>query len=93
MSALQVVSIIPLICAPTPPIKETIDDDDLHAQILEEIEMLTLGSLRRAVFDGDMDTGSIMAGQSAGLVKKICTVQEILNAIYDDSRYAKGILK
>jgi len=65
-----------------------------HGDIsLEEIEMLTLGSLRRAVFDGDMDTGSIMAGQSAGLVKKICTVQEILNAIYDDSRYAKGILK
>jgi len=59
---------------------------------LEEIELLTLGSLRRAVFDGDMDTGSIMAGQSAGLVKKICTVQEILNAIYDESKYAKGLL-
>jgi enoyl-[acyl-carrier protein] reductase II len=35
---------------------------------LEEIELLTLGSLSKAVFSGDMDNGSIMAGQSAGLV-------------------------
>ena len=64
-----------------------------HGDIsLEEIEMLTLGSLRRAVFDGDMDTGSIMAGQSAGLVKKIRSVEEILTAIYDESKYAKGTL-
>ena len=33
---------------------------------LEELEKLTLGSLRRAVFDGDVDTGSFMAGQVAG---------------------------
>ena len=60
---------------------------------LEEIEKLTLGSLRRAVYDGDMDTGSIMAGQSAGLVKSIRPVSEILSAIYDESRYAKGNLQ
>jgi len=65
-----------------------------HGDIsLEEIEKLTLGSLRRAVFDGDMDTGSIMAGQSAGLVKQIKPVKDILSAIYDESRYAKGELK
>ena len=60
---------------------------------LEEIEKLTLGSLRRAVFDGDMDTGSIMAGQSSGLVKSIRPVKEILSYIYDESRYAKDLLK
>jgi NAD(P)H-dependent flavin oxidoreductase YrpB (nitropropane dioxygenase family) len=40
-----------------------------------------------------MDTGSIMAGQSAGLVKQIKPVKDILSAIYDESRYAKGELK
>lgn len=59
---------------------------------LEEIEKLTLGSLRRAVFDGDMDTGSIMAGQSAGLVKAIRPVKAILDDIYLNSRCYKGTL-
>ena len=33
-----------------------------------ELERFTLGSLRRAVFDGDTRTGSLMAGQVAGMV-------------------------
>ena len=37
----------------------------------EELEHLTLGGLRRAVFDGDTDTGSVMAGQVAGMVTEI----------------------
>ena len=36
---------------------------------LEELEMLTLGALRKVVMDGDVVNGSVMAGQSAGLVK------------------------
>jgi enoyl-[acyl-carrier protein] reductase II len=59
---------------------------------LEELEKLTLGSLRKAVFDGDMDGGSIMAGQSAGLVKEIRPVKEIIEDIFDKSRYARGEL-
>lgn len=59
---------------------------------LEEIEKLTLGSLSKAVFDGDMDGGSIMAGQSAGLVKSIRPVQEILDNIYKQSKTYKGTL-
>ena len=35
---------------------------------LEELEHVTLGGLRRAVFDGDMEHGSVMAGQVAGMV-------------------------
>ena len=58
---------------------------------LEEIEKLTLGSLSRAVFDGDMKTGSIMAGQSAGLVKEVRPVRAILDEIYLESRVAKGV--
>jgi len=49
----------------------------------EELEKLTLGSLRRAVFDGDLDRGSFMAGQSAGLVKEIRPVKKILEDLFD----------
>lgn len=37
---------------------------------LEELEQLTLGALRKAVVEGDVDYGSVMAGQIAGLIKK-----------------------
>lgn len=43
-----------------------------------ELEMFTLGSLRRAVFDGDTKSGSLMAGQSAGLVRELRPVRAIL---------------
>ena len=35
-----------------------------------ELEKFTLGALRRAVFDGDTDTGSLMAGQVAGMLRE-----------------------
>ena len=44
---------------------------------LEELEKLSLGSLRRAVFDGDVDTGSFMAGQVAGMVHDIRPLRQI----------------
>ncbi|PKK96276.1 MAG: enoyl-[acyl-carrier-protein] reductase FabK, partial [Tenericutes bacterium HGW-Tenericutes-3] len=50
---------------------------------LEELEKLTLGSLRKAVFDGDLDGGSFMAGQVSGLVKEIKTVKEVLESLFD----------
>ncbi len=59
---------------------------------LEELEELTLGSLRKAVFEGDMVNGSIMAGQSAGLVKEIRPVKAILDDIFIGSLVYKGIL-
>jgi len=59
---------------------------------LEEIEKLTLGSLRKAVFEGDMDFGSIMAGQSAGLVKAVRPVKVILEDIYLNSKTFKGLI-
>lgn len=42
-----------------------------------ELEKLTLGSLRRAVFDGDVKTGSLMAGQIAGQMCEIKPVAQI----------------
>lgn len=48
---------------------------------LEELEMLTLGGLRKAVVEGDVINGSVMAGQIAGLVKKEQTCGEIIQEI------------
>ncbi|SHH09089.1 enoyl-[acyl-carrier-protein] reductase FabK [Tepidibacter thalassicus] len=45
-----------------------------------------VGSLRAAVIDGDMENGSIMAGQSAAMVKEIKTCKEIVEEIIDDAK-------
>ena len=46
-----------------------------------ELEKFTLGSLRRAVFEGDVKTGSLMAGQVCGQLHDIRPVAEILKDI------------
>ena len=48
---------------------------------LEELEYLTLGSLRKAVIDGDTVNGTLMAGQIAGLVGKQQTCREIIEEL------------
>ena len=52
----------------------------------EELEHLTLGGLRRAVFDGDTDTGSVMAGQVAGMVREIRPLRVIFQEMMAQSR-------
>ncbi len=49
-----------------------------------ELEHYTLGSLRRAVFDGDTKTGSLMAGQVAGMLHEIRPLRAILEELYTD---------
>ena len=51
---------------------------------LAEREKLTLGSLRRAVFEGDTEMGSLMAGQVAGQLHEIRPVRAILEELYAD---------
>ncbi len=51
----------------------------------EELEHLTLGSLRKAVMEGDVVRGSLMAGQSAGLVKKEQTCAEIIQELMQEA--------
>ena len=48
---------------------------------LMELEKLTLGSLRKAVVEGDVVNGTLMAGQIAGLVKKEQPCKEIIDEI------------
>jgi len=53
---------------------------------LEELERYTLGSLRRAVFDGDTENGSLMAGQVAGQLKEIKPLRQIFEELYAGSQ-------
>ena len=51
----------------------------------EELERMTLGSLRRAVVDGDLEEGSFMAGQIAGLVNKRQSCKEIIEEMMNEA--------
>ncbi|HHU74723.1 MAG TPA: enoyl-[acyl-carrier-protein] reductase FabK [Clostridiales bacterium] len=51
----------------------------------EEIEALGVGALAKAVMDGDMDYGSIMAGQIAALVKKEQSCKEIIMEMMEET--------
>lgn len=52
----------------------------------EELEKLTLGSLRKAVFEGDMENGSVMMGQIAGLVHEIKPLAAIFADMVHDAK-------
>mgnify|MGYP002242914296 CR=1 FL=1 len=51
-----------------------------------ELEKYTLGSLRRAVFEGDISTGSLMAGQVAGMLHEVRPVADILDDLWNGGR-------
>ena len=53
---------------------------------MEELEKYTLGSLRKAVLEGDVDNGSLMAGQVAGMVNEIQPVATIIKNLFDDCK-------
>ena len=57
-----------------------------QSSTLMELEELTLGSLRRAVYDGDVENGSVMAGQIAGLVNEIRPVKNIIEDVIKEAR-------
>jgi len=52
---------------------------------LEEYERLGVGRLRSGVREGDVDWGSLMAGQVAGLVRKIQPASEIIREIFNEA--------
>ena len=53
---------------------------------LEELEKVTLGGLRRAVLEGDMEYGSVMSGQVAGMVHEIKPLRQIFLELYEGGR-------
>lgn len=56
----------------------------------EELELLMVGSLRRAVQDGNLDEGSFMAGQSAGLVNTCQPAAEIVWSLFAEAEQLLG---
>jgi enoyl-[acyl-carrier protein] reductase II len=57
-----------------------------EAQLL--VERFWAGALRRAVIEGDIETGSVMAGQSVGMVTKVQPVAEIIRELIDQAAEA-----
>ena len=57
---------------------------------LEEIEELGRGALKKAVKDGDMENGSIMAGQISGLIRKKQSARDIIEEIFFEYEKIKG---
>ena len=51
----------------------------------EELEKLTLGGLRKAVVEGDVVHGSVMAGQIAGMVKERLTCKALIDKLVKET--------
>lgn len=51
----------------------------------EELEELTLGSLRQSVFFGDIENGSVMIGQVAGMINEIKPAKEIIESMFKEA--------
>lgn len=59
---------------------------DIHREDAQiEVEKFWMGALRKAVIDGDVKSGSLMAGQSVGLVDKITSVKELIEELVIDA--------
>jgi enoyl-[acyl-carrier protein] reductase II len=58
----------------------------MEAQL--QIEHYWAGALRRAVIDGDVEHGSVMAGQSVGMVTKEEPVTDIIASLLDEAEAA-----
>ena len=57
----------------------------------EAIEALGVGGLKRAFLEGDTETGSLMAGQSAAMVKAIEPCAEIIKELFEDSGVIESV--
>ncbi|KEX67716.1 DUF561 domain-containing protein [Listeria monocytogenes] len=52
----------------------------------DKLEELTLGSLRKAVHEGDVENGSVMAGQICGMLKEIRSTSDIIESLMKESK-------
>ena len=59
---------------------------------VEEYERLGAGRLRAAVVDGDVDWGSVMAGQSAAMVNDIKPAEEIIRTMFQEASQISAAL-
>lgn len=59
----------------------------------EEIEAIALGSLSKAVYEGDVENGSVMAGQITGMVQDIRPAKEIIESLFNSAEALVSNLK
>jgi len=59
----------------------------------EEMESITIGSLRKAVQEGNLDEGSFMAGQSAGLVNAIEPAATIIRILFEQAADRLAVIR
>lgn len=57
---------------------------ELHGESPDEIQKLGVGALQRAVIEGDVEYGSVMSGQVAGMISKEQSCEEILKEYMTD---------
>jgi enoyl-[acyl-carrier protein] reductase II len=78
----------PVRCLKNPMTREYLKMEQSGADKME-LEKFTLGSLRKAVLEGDVKNGSLMAGQVSGMVKEIRPLRQIFEEMvkeYEDIR-------
>ena len=63
---------------------------EAEGKSFEELEYLTLGSLRKAVMEGDVVNGTVMAGQIAGLISKEQTCKEMIEEMMSQAETLLG---
>ena len=70
-------------------VAQLLDEGEVEmAEAQLQIEHYWAGALRRAVIDGDVESGSVMAGQSVGMVKDEEPVAEIIAELMDEAAHA-----
>ena len=57
----------------------------------EQVNALGVGALRKAAIDGDMQNGSVLAGQIAGLISKEQTAKEILEELIKETKHCMNL--
>ena len=56
-------------------------------QAQEEVEKYWMGALRRAVVEGDVEYGSVMAGQSVGMADEVIPVKALIDELVSDASF------
>jgi enoyl-[acyl-carrier protein] reductase II len=70
-------------------VADLLDKGDIEmAEAQLQIEHYWAGALRRAVIDGDVESGSVMAGQSVGMVNREEPVAAIIQELVDEAASA-----
>jgi enoyl-[acyl-carrier protein] reductase II len=65
---------------------EKLDDDMIsRAEAQESVERFWMGALQRAVIEGDVKKGSLMAGQSVGLVDEVKPIAGLMSELLEDA--------